>query len=84
MCILIHDFTVQGLCGVTKIAVPKPVIQGRLNARVYSVNYDAVLGIVLVTDTLCGDMMSKKASTLQIIRYEYLIKVLKFDKQAKR
>ena len=47
------------------------------------IDYDIILRIMLVTDTPYGDMMSKEASTLQIIRDEYLIKTSKFDKQAK-
>ena len=37
----------------------------------------------LVSDTPHDYLMSKESSMLQIIRNKYLIKVLKFDKQAK-
>ena len=47
------------------------------------IDYDDILIIITDIDTPHGDMMSKEASTLQLIRNKYLIKVLKFDKQAK-
>ena len=47
------------------------------------INYDDILRIMLITDIPCSDIMSKEASTLQIIRDEYLTKTLKFNKQAK-
>ena len=45
--------------------------------------YDVGLKNMLATDTPCGDMMLKEESMLQIIVDDYLIKVLKLDKQAK-
>ena len=47
------------------------------------IDYNTVLRMILVTNTPHDDVISKEVSTLQIIRDEYLIKVLKFDKQAK-
>ena len=44
------------------------------------IDYDVVLRIILVADIPYGDMMSKEASTTLIIRDEYLIKALKFNK----
>ena len=41
------------------------------------IDYDTVLRIMLVTDAPCSDIMLKKASMLQIIRDEYIIKALK-------
>ena len=44
------------------------------------IDYNTVLKFVIVIDTTYGDVMSKEASMLQIIRDGYRIKVLKFDK----
>ena len=44
------------------------------------IDYNAVLKFVIVIDILHDDVILKEASTLQIIRDEYRIKVLKFDK----
>ena len=48
-----------------------------------TIDYNAVLRMILDVDTPHDDMMLKKAHTLQIIRNKCLINVLKFVKQAK-